>query len=76
MDNLEQNISKNADKCISDFACINCKDHKVCDVTRCVNDEVLFIKKRTRFCRYHITFGGESVCVCPLRKQIYLEYKN
>ena len=45
MDNLELKISKNADKCVSDLACINCKDHKVCDVTRCVNNEVLFIKK-------------------------------
>lgn len=69
-------IPSNTDLCNNNFACINCENFKVCTVTNCIGNRVIFIDKRIRNCQYNVTFGNKSVCSCPLRREIYLKYQR
>jgi hypothetical protein len=73
---IDEEIIKSADLCPKDKACLkNPKD--LCPVISCVSDDMLLVSKNNvRNCDYHIPFGYNGFCKCPVRQAIYKKYKK
>ena len=65
-----------ASKCKKDFSCLNVESRDCCEVTDCVNGEILFVKNKYKpCCLYQEPFGSEFTCNCPVRKKLFEKYK-
>ena len=63
-------------KCKKDFSCLDEKRKELCKVNHNVGNEVHFIEcLDTESCSYMLSFGDSIICTCPVRKEIYNQYK-
>ncbi len=61
--------------CTKTFECLHGEKSNICEVERCVGDEVHFIKcKGTNSCNYVFSFGLSHICRCPIRKELFQKY--
>lgn len=73
---VSADVMRATTKCQKDFSCLDGKNRTCCEITDCVNNEVIFVKcKHSPSCPYQQRFGNEFVCNCPIRKEIYIKHK-
>ena len=65
-----------AEKCRLDYSCLNDNNYKPCTITDCVNDRVIFVNMKKCACSYSLNYGNATVCLCPVRKELYQKYKK
>jgi hypothetical protein len=74
---IDEEIIKKALKCKKEQACLNNEEHKCCKVTNSVQDSVCFVdREQWDNCGYLMPFGYSDVCNCPVRTEIYKQYKK
>ena len=67
-------INTTADKCQFNNSCLNCNCRKPCEVTEALNNRVLFIDAKEGHCNYKMSYGNNYICLCQVRKELYLKY--
>jgi len=72
---VSQAIIQQTIQCDKDFACLKPGNHPGCSIKECINDQVHFVAKHSRYCPYGLSFGNEVICSCPVRKELYNRYK-
>lgn len=68
-------IDTTANKCQFNYSCLNCKSGKPCKVTDCVNNKVIFVNAEED-CNYNLSYGLANICLCPVRKELFLKYQT
>ena len=64
-------ILESTKHCEKNFKCLNNPNCR-CEVTDCINGELLFVNFTYKgFCEYEMDFGGSSVCNCPTSKCLH-----
>ena len=63
--------------CAKNFECLKNENHfcKIRKVLSCINSKVIFVNC-TEVCHYKMSFGFNSICNCPTRKEIFNKYKK
>jgi len=61
-------------ECEKSFECL-ANQENLCKVKLCIAGEVHFLKCDDNVCKFKAYFGNESLCTCPVRKEIYNRYK-
>jgi len=66
-----------ATKCRGSFSCLNGMRDCLCDIDDCSDGKIHFVKPMNfnANCEYRIPFGHSQTCNCPVRKEIYNEYR-
>lgn len=65
-----------ATECTKGFSCLTGERKDLCVVENCINGQVYFIKcLQDGGCAYRIPFGMNHLCLCPVRKELFNEYK-
>lgn len=73
---INEDILKKTTKCKKKFSCLYSKKKDICKVIYCARGKVHYIKCRTsKDCDYKISFGEHLICSCPVRREIYNNYK-
>ncbi len=72
---ISQEIFRQTLECDRDIECLVPGNQPSCSIKDCVNQKVHFIAKHNRHCPYHLHFGNEIICTCPVRKELYNRYK-
>jgi len=73
---IADQILKSANRCEKGKRCIDRDTSKLCKIDYCASGKVLFVKcLDNNFCAYQDTFGDGIFCDCPVRKEIYNQYK-
>ena len=63
-------------RCGKDFSCLKVDTTCLCKVEDCINKTVYFIKcLNDNHCPYKKSFGMDNYCICPVRRELYDEYK-
>ena len=64
-------------KCPFEFLCLSGEGYPLCEVTRYIEGNGVWISPAVTFlCRYKLHFGFEYVCTCPTRVEIYHLYRQ
>jgi hypothetical protein len=73
---VDDNIKQKTTKCRKNFSCLS-GGTPLCSVELCIENNIHFIKcVSNESCSYKVPFGYSShVCICPVRKEIYNNYK-
>ncbi len=61
---------------LCDKNCVCCENNGIscCEVEYCVNNEILFVrKKQSTICPHMLSFGLSFICTCKHRKEIFLK---
>ena len=74
---IDKDILNNTTNCSDDFSCLSGNDTCLCEVDKYIEseDSVLFIKPMYEYCKNELSFGNSFFCICPIRKEIYKNYK-
>ena len=71
---VDKTVVDKTTKCPDDFACLTGK-YELCPVHLAINSDALLIgSNEGKKCDYIISFGGQPVCTCPVRIEIYRKY--
>lgn len=60
-------------ECEKSFECLT-NQELLCKVKLCLAGEVHFLRCEDHVCKFKMFFGKESLCTCPVRKEIYNRY--
>jgi hypothetical protein len=72
--NVNEQTRAKAIKCHKCFECLYSQDN-ICKVLDDIDKKVLFVEEKERgFCKFAINFGGQVICNCPVRKDIFENY--
>ena len=79
---ISEEIKNKTTECPSDFQCLKDNEKPMCtvDTPMCKGDYVfeksgLFIKPNTKNgCPYRMPYRTSSLCLCPVRLEIYKKY--
>ena len=69
-------IVDSAVNCGYNKACLDLNGFIPCEVKQSVNDKVIFVNNKREGCNYCMSFGNEFVCLCPIRKELYLNHNT
>lgn len=74
---IDVDILNNTDKCKNNFSCLFNGKECLCNVERCINGNICFVKplNGNRVCDYKLSWKNTFICNCPTRKEIYNRYK-
>ncbi len=74
---IDEAIKKNATKCRRNFSCLSGENGYLCEVEDFAGGKIHFIKpgNASELCGYRMEFGYSYLCNCPVRKEIYNQYK-
>ncbi|MBI5097786.1 MAG: hypothetical protein HZB30_00920 [Nitrospirae bacterium] len=74
---IGEDIIKNATKCRSNFSCLSGENGCLCEIEDFAGEKIHFIipGNATEICDYRMGFGYSYLCNCPVRKEIYNQYK-
>ncbi len=62
--------------CKKGFSCLEYKEKNLCKIETCIDGEVHFIVCLNELnCSYPRIDGERFICDCPIRKEIYNNYK-
>jgi hypothetical protein len=71
---VDDNIKQETTKCKKKFSCLS--GETPCSVELCIDNKIHFIKCVSKEpCSYKVPFGYSDVCTCPVRKELYNNYK-
>jgi len=72
---VDDNILQKTTKCGKNFSCLS-GGTSICSVELCIDNKIHFIKcVSNKSCGYRASFGYSYVCTCPVRKELYNNYK-
>jgi hypothetical protein len=72
---VSQDIIERATKCRRQFVCLSGDVESLCRVRHYVSGKVHFVEcTEDSWCNSRFLFGDDWVCVCPVRKEIYMLY--
>lgn len=74
---VSEDVIKKATKCGSNFSCLSGEEVCLCEIEDFAGDKLHFIKpgNATGECNYRMGFGFSYLCNCPVRKEIYKQYR-
>jgi hypothetical protein len=72
---VSEDVIKKATKCRSNFSCLSGEGVCLCEIEDFAGDKLHFIKPGTGECDYRMGFGFSYLCNCPVRKEIYNQYR-
>ncbi|MCU7924603.1 MAG: hypothetical protein KZQ88_18075 [Candidatus Thiodiazotropha sp. (ex Dulcina madagascariensis)] len=74
---IDSAIIAQTDKCKVCHRCLTDRSFQLCKIDYLAADgAVLFVSgEQCINCDYRVSFGGGSVCSCPVRKEIVKKYK-
>ena len=73
---INKNILQRTTHCNHEFCCLSGDKKSLCDVVGSVGFDIKVIKpKSENDCKYHLSYGNGSLCVCPTRNELYNRYK-
>lgn len=65
-----------ASSCPKDKCCLTNPDN-LCPVISDISDDLIYVSnKKLTSCCYHVRFGYNGFCNCPVRKEIYKRYNK
>jgi len=62
------------ENCKKDFECLSNNNHNFCKVVERLANVVFVNPTPEILCNYKLSFGQETICTCPTRKEIYNKY--
>ena len=70
--------AKHATKhCRKNFACLEEGGKPLCAVGDCINNAIYFLKRLNETgCPNASLFGNDHHCTCPVRKELFVEYRT
>ena len=71
---ITENTQKLTEKCEKGMECLTGNGDCLCEVERCIEGKVCFIKAgndKMNTCNYMNSFGYSYICTCPTRVEIY-----
>ena len=72
---VDNDILQKTTKCSKNFSCLS-GGKPLCSVEQCIENNIHFIKcVSNEPCIYKVPFGYSFVCICPIRKELYNNYK-
>ena len=72
---IDKEIIKKAIYCEYDSRCLSGEKRRLCEVQELFGYNMLEIKPKLAIdCRYHVSIGDTSLCLCPTRYEIYKRY--
>lgn len=74
---ISKDILKSTTRCRNNFACLQGDGPCFCVIEDCVDEKVHFIVPGAVIgnCDYRMDFGFSYTCNCPVRKEIYNQYR-
>ncbi|RJQ45030.1 MAG: hypothetical protein C4538_09155 [Nitrospiraceae bacterium] len=74
---INKDILKSTTKCRDNYSCLAGDDRCFCEIEDCSEEKVHFIIPGTAagMCDYRMGFGYSFTCNCPVRKEIYNQYR-
>ena len=72
---IDEEIIQKAIYCEYDFKCLSGEKRLLCEVRELFGYAMLVVKhKSATDCRYHVSIGDTTLCICPARHEIYNRY--
>ena len=72
---IDEEILQKAIYCAYDFGCLSGTKRRLCEVKELIGYSMLEIKPKLAIdCKYHVSIGDTSLCICPTRHEIYNRY--
>jgi hypothetical protein len=72
---ISSDILNDAVKCNKNFSCLTGSNDCLCKIQSNYESKVIFIESIDDICNYRMSFGYSYVCNCPVRKEIFRQYK-
>lgn len=73
---IDKEIIQTAIYCEYDFSCLSGEKRCLCEVSELIGYAMLEIKPKLSIdCRYYVSIGDTSLCICPTRYEIYNRYR-
>jgi len=73
---IDDAVVKKTTKCRCGFSCLSKNQGCLCKVLSSISNEMVQIKSNlSNCCKYHILFGNEHFCLCPVRNELYQRYR-
>jgi len=74
---ISEDILKKAVKCRSNFSCLSGVNDCLCEIEDHAGENIHFINSlsATHLCNYKMEFGFSYICNCPVRKEVYNQYR-
>lgn len=75
---IDSSILQYATKCKDNYSCLEGSSDCFCAIEDCSEEKVHFVipRKTNGVCDYKMVFGYSFTCNCPVRKEIYNQYKQ
>jgi len=77
---VPEKVIQLAGRCASDHSCIEtgkCGDRPMCGVDGTLSHQISFLNTdKPVVCNYRILFGGQQLCMCPVRTFIFEHYEK
>ena len=72
---IDTEILQKTSYCKRDFRCLSGDKRCLCEVKVSIGYDMVEIKPNLVLdCKYHVTFGDTSFCICPTRNEIFKRY--
>jgi hypothetical protein len=73
---IDKAVVSKTTKCSYSFGCLNNDKKLHCKIDKSIGN-VIFVgnEKRGLRCSYMIPFGSSFICVCPVRNEIFRQFK-
>jgi hypothetical protein len=72
---IDEEILQKTAYCEHNFSCLSGVQSCMCEDDRSLGYGMLEINpKYGADCKYHVTFGNTSFCICPTRNEIFKRY--
>ena len=73
---IDDAVVKKTTKCHCGFSCLSKSKGCLCSVLHFIGHEMVQIKSNvSNSCNYHILYGNEHFCLCPIRSELYQRYR-
>ena len=77
---VPEKVIQLADRCAHKHSCIEtgrCGDRPMCKIESTLNRQISFLDTdESTSCNYRILFGGQQLCMCPVRTFIFEHYEQ
>jgi len=74
---IRDEIKSAAKWCNKKVSCVSFENPDLCKITVCINEKIHFVaNKELKDCAYQNSLGHGKCCTCPVRKEIYNEYRK
>ena len=73
---ISEESIRTAQKCLKKFTCLKSR-MDLCTIKTCINNKIHFIEPvNGEYCSFKMRFGNGFVCNCPVRKELFNNYKQ